>query len=181
MAYQTNKENQGFEELEVYRASREFRKKMYSVARRLPEIEKYGLAGQIRRAAVSQTNNIAEGHGRYHYLDNIKFLLNSRGTLAELVDDLDVCLDEGYLPSNELHTLKQDAYSVARLTNGYIRYLRDRKAGETLGVRESASDYIVPDEDPFSPQALDWLPELLAEHSMSQTNYQLPVTNYQSP
>jgi four helix bundle protein len=36
---------------------------------------------QMRRAALSLTNNIAEGHGRYHYLDNIKFVLISRGAL----------------------------------------------------------------------------------------------------
>ncbi len=41
---------------------------MYRVAKQLPDIEKFGLAGQIRRAALSLTNNIAEGHGRWHYL-----------------------------------------------------------------------------------------------------------------
>jgi hypothetical protein len=56
-----------FEDLDVYRAAREFRKAMYDVARRLPDIEKFGLSSQVRRAAVSVTNNIAEGHGRYHY------------------------------------------------------------------------------------------------------------------
>ena len=61
-----------FENLEVYKTAREFRKKMYAVAQKLPDTEKFGLVSQIRRAAVSLTNNIAEGHGRYHYLDQIK-------------------------------------------------------------------------------------------------------------
>src|SRR5467141_345137 len=77
-----------FEDLEVYKAAREFRKKMYGVARRLPDFEKFGLASQIRRAAVSLTNNMAEGHGRYHFLDELKFLLQARGSLEELIDDL---------------------------------------------------------------------------------------------
>ena len=64
-----------FEDLEVYVVAREFRNAMYRVAKTLPEIEKSGLASQMRRAAVSLTNNIAEGHGRYHYLDQIKFTL----------------------------------------------------------------------------------------------------------
>jgi four helix bundle protein len=68
-----------FEDLEVYQIAREFRKAIYHVARRLPDIEKFALANQIRRAAVSLTNNIAEAHGRYHYLDQIKFLRQSRG------------------------------------------------------------------------------------------------------
>jgi len=54
---------QTFEDLEVYQVAREFRKAMYRVAKRLPEIEKFGLVSQVRRAALSLTNNIAEGHG----------------------------------------------------------------------------------------------------------------------
>jgi hypothetical protein len=54
------KHYQTFEDLEVYQVAREFRKAMYRVAKRLPEEEKFGLASQIRRAAVSLTNNIAE-------------------------------------------------------------------------------------------------------------------------
>src|SRR5437763_7147494 len=84
-----------FEDLEVYEAAREFRKRMYRVARRLPEEEKFALANQIRRAAVSVTNNIAEGHGRFHFLEQIKFMIQSRGSLEELLDDLNVCADEG--------------------------------------------------------------------------------------
>ena len=53
-----------FEDLEVYQVAREFRTAMYGVTRRLPAIEKFELASQIRRAAVSLTNNIAEGHGQ---------------------------------------------------------------------------------------------------------------------
>ena len=140
-----------FEELEVYKAAREFRKKMYGVAKRLPEIEKYGLAGQIRRAAVSVTNNIAEGHGRYHYLDNIRFLLQSRGSLAELMDDLNVCLDEGYLSPADVESLKAEGSSAHRLINGYIRYLRDQKAGANLPIHESSPPYSadLPEEPPI--------------------------------
>ena len=54
-----------FEDLEVYRLAREFRKLMYGVNRKVPSFEGFGLASQIRRAAVSFTNNIAEGHGRW--------------------------------------------------------------------------------------------------------------------
>ena len=62
---------------------------MYRVAKRVPDIEKFGLASQMRRAALSLTNNIAEGHGRFHYLDQIKFTLQSRGSLEELIDDFE--------------------------------------------------------------------------------------------
>ena len=126
-----------FEDLDVYKKAREFRKRMYAVARKLPDSEKYELGRQIHRAAVSLTNNIAEGHGRYHYLDEIKFQLQSRGSLAELLDDLNVCQDEDYLPITEIVELKERAKEVQRLINGYIRFLRERKAGASLVVRES--------------------------------------------
>src|SRR5213595_408210 len=89
-----DKHYQTFEDLKVYQVAREFRKAMYRVARRLPEEEKFALANQIRRAAVSLTNNIAEGHGRFHFLEQIKFMLQARGSLEELLDDLNVCTDE---------------------------------------------------------------------------------------
>ena len=129
-----------FEDLDVYKKAREFRKRMYAAARKLPDFEKYELGRQIRRAAVSLTNNIAEGHGRYHYLDEIKFQLQSRGSLVELLDDLNVCQDEDYLPTTEIVELKERAKEVQRLINGYIRFLRERKAGASLTVRESAGE-----------------------------------------
>ena len=129
-----------FEDLDVYQKAREFRKRMYAAARKLPDFEKYELGRQIRRAAVSLTNNIAECHGRYHYLDEIKFQIQSRGSLAELLDDLNVCQDEHYLPTAEIVELKERAKEVQRLINGYIRFLRERKAGVSLTVRESAGE-----------------------------------------
>src|SRR6266513_1019910 len=125
-----------FEDLEVYKSAREFRKKMYGVARRLPDFEKFGLASQIRRAAVSLTNNMAEGHGRYHFADQVRFFLGSRGSLQELVDDLNVCDDEKYLESENVAELKKEGWRVLGLINGYLRYLRDRKADERSIVRE---------------------------------------------
>jgi four helix bundle protein len=119
---------QTFEDLDVYRVSREFRKRMYALARRLPEFEKFGLCSQMRRAAVSLTNNIAEGHGRFHYPDQIRFILHSRGSLEELVDDLNVCLDENYVSADEVATLKEQARGVLILINGYLRYLRSHSS-----------------------------------------------------
>ena len=142
-----NKPYQTFEDLEVYQAAREFRKAMYRVVRGLPEIEKFGLAGQIRDAAVSLTNNIAEGHGRFHFLDQIKFMLNSRGSLEELLDDLNVCLDENYLPAEEVEALKSDGWRVHKLINGYIRFVRSRIDEKSSRVKESPADQVFAEEE----------------------------------
>jgi four helix bundle protein len=126
-----------FEDLEVYRVARQFRQAMYSLANQLPDIEKFGLASQARRAALSLTNNIAEGHGRYHYLDQIKFMFQSRGSLQELMDDLNACEDECYLPQGRIDSLKQDGWRVRQLIDGYIGYLRKRKS-DSSKIKEEA-------------------------------------------
>ena len=150
-----------FEDLEAYQVAREFRKAMYGVTRRLPSFERFELASQIRRAAVSLTNNIAEGHGRYHYLEQIKFTLQARGSLQELIDDLNVCLDEKYLPAEEANKLKQEGWRVYQLLNGYIRYLRERKAGATLALHEVSPAYGMTEDE---------LDSILAESPVQRFN-----------
>jgi four helix bundle protein len=126
-----------FEDLTVYQAARAFRKAMYRVAKELPEIEKFGLVSQIRRAALPLTNNIAEGHGRFHYLEQIKFLFQARGSLQELIDDLNACEDEKYLTTDRIQALKQESWRIRQLIDGYIGYLRNRKTADSK-VREDS-------------------------------------------
>ena len=116
-----------FEDLEVYKAAREFRKRIYQLIKELPAEEKYNLASQMRRAALSLTNNLAEGHGRYHFQENIQFCRISRGSLMELIDDLNLCIDEKYFSIDYLEELKQEAYRINKMLNGYIAYLKKRK------------------------------------------------------
>jgi four helix bundle protein len=131
-----------FEDLEVYQAARKFRKAMYRIAKQLPEAEKFGLVSQMRRAAVSLTNNIAEGHGRYHYLDQIQFTLHSRGSLEELLDDLNVCEDEQYVPVDEIAPLREGGWRVRQLIDGYVRYLRRQNTDSSgSSVREHSPRY----------------------------------------
>ncbi|MBI3586502.1 MAG: four helix bundle protein [Ignavibacteriales bacterium] len=125
---QTNtKGSYSFEDLEVYKAAREFRKKIFDLIKSLPSEEKFNLASQMRRAATSVTNNVAEGHGRYHYQENIQFLRQARGSLEELIDDLNICLDEKYFPEDRLNQLKEEGFNLLHRINGYIAYLRKKK------------------------------------------------------
>jgi four helix bundle protein len=143
----SNKAYRTFEDLEVYQLARGFRKAMYAVNRRLPDIEKFELGSQIRRAAVSLTNNIAEGHGRFHYLEQIKFCLNARGSLEELLDDLIICEDESYLPVTDIAPLKENGWRVHGLLNGYMRWLRQQKRGATIVLREDSPAYAWTDRE----------------------------------
>jgi four helix bundle protein len=116
-----------FEDLEVYKAARDFRKKIHQLIKRLPEEERHNLIGQMRRAATSLTNNIAEGHDRFHYQENIQFLRQSRGSLKELLDDLNIRLDEGYIPEDEISNFKKEGFDLVHQINGYGAYLRQLK------------------------------------------------------
>lgn len=118
----------GFEDLDVYKAGRAFRIRILKLVRLLPPEEKYALAMQMRKAAVSITNNIAEGYGRGNWQEAIQFCRISRGSLMEIVDDINVCIDERYAKKEHLLNLKEDALDVLRLLNGYIGYLGKKKS-----------------------------------------------------
>lgn len=147
-----------FENLEAYQAARNFRVALYAVARKLPDFEKYDLAGQIRTAAVSLTNNIAEGHGRFHYADQIKFMLQARGSLEELLDDVNVCADEQYISATEAAALKREGLRVGHLLNGYLRHLRKKLSPSNLLLRETPLGYQTESASPLFPDALPPLP-----------------------
>jgi len=110
-----------FEDLDVWKVGRELRKELYSVADRLPEKESYNLAAQIRSAAISLTANIAEGYGRFHFKENIRFCRMSRGLAYELLDHLTTCKDQGYLKEKDYQDLYAGLSRFSQLPNGYIR------------------------------------------------------------
>lgn len=84
-----------FEGLQCWQVGRELRVEISKVIKTFPKEEKLELVSQMKRASRSVTNNIAEGFGRYHYQDFIRFCRISRGSLTELSDHLIIALDEG--------------------------------------------------------------------------------------
>jgi four helix bundle protein len=116
-----------FEDLEVYKLAREFSRKVGQLIRNLPQEEGYNLKNQIRRAKLSVTNNIAEGFGRYHYQENIQFCRQSRGSICELIDDFNECFDSGYIDQGYRDQLKNDAYHLIKVLNGYIAAIKRQK------------------------------------------------------
>lgn len=116
----------GFEDLEVYQVARDFRNRVFNLVKQLPAEEKYVLSPQMKRAALSITNNVAEGHGSRSFRHNISYLYRSRGSVTELQDDINACEDQGYFEKEHLDDLREHSVRVAKLINGYIAYLRKR-------------------------------------------------------
>ena len=95
----------------------------------LPAEEKFALAQQMRRAAISVTRNIAEGYGRHHWQENTPFCRHARGSLMELIDQTNVCQNQGYAQPAHLADLKdKDGLMLLKLLNGYIAYLQKQKS-----------------------------------------------------
>lgn len=83
------------------------------------------------RASRSSTACIAEGYGRFHYQENIQFCRQSRGSLYELIDHIDVALECGYLNNNSAESLMQEVKTAVRILNGYIKFLKKQKEQST--------------------------------------------------
>lgn len=123
------KEMRGFEDLECYQLAMKVFHEAYRVASLLPPEEKYNLADQLRRAATSVLLNIAEGYGRYHYLDCLRFYYQARGSLTEVLSALIACDDRQYTKS-EISQQRELCHSALRSLNGYIRYVRGQQQGK---------------------------------------------------
>ena len=91
-----------FTDLEVWKQSRKIRNWVSDIVRKFPSEEKYRLTDQIIRSSRSIGNNIAEGHGRFHYQDNIRFCIMARGSLSETLDHLMIALDEKIITEETL-------------------------------------------------------------------------------
>ena len=114
-----------FEELECWNECRELRLFIVrEVVPTLPSEEKYRIADQLIRAARSTTANIAEGYGRFHYMDNAKFCSNSRGSCWEVLDHLITAYDEKMITEDLLSKGRGLVKKAVRLLNGYMHYLK---------------------------------------------------------
>ncbi|MCC7119756.1 MAG: four helix bundle protein [Anaerolineales bacterium] len=148
------KEMRGFEDLDCYKLALQVFREAYRVVDLLPAEEKYNLADQLRRAATSILLNIAEGYGRYHYLDCLRFYYIARGSMMETLSALIACNERGYT-SGILEKQRELCHSALRSLNGYIRYVRGQQQGrQEYGERilkEDAPEYKIDDLDLDEP------------------------------
>ena len=112
-----------FEDLECWKKARRLRIKISELAKTFPNDEKFGLTSQIVRAIRSVSHNIAEGYGRFHFRENAQFCRTSRGSLYEVLDQVIVTNEEGYITENVLKEIRKDILENIKILNGYINYL----------------------------------------------------------
>ena len=120
-----------FEDLEVWQKGKTLTIRIYEIAAHFPKDEVYGITSQIKRAALSVPANIAEGFGRYHFLDKAKFYLNARGSLYELKSHLLIAKDLRFIADAEAANVVQIIEELSLQINNLINATRRLKNRET--------------------------------------------------
>lgn len=107
-----------FQNLEVYKLGKQIVKEIYSITKKFPGDEKFCLVNQMNRAAISVPSNIAEGTARGTIKDKVHFLNIAYGSLMELVCQMEIALDLGYVNREENERLISKAKNLSvKLSN----------------------------------------------------------------
>lgn len=120
-----------FEDLIVWQNAHKLVLEIYRISSKFPARESYSLTDQLRRSALSISANIAEAHGRFHYLDKIKFLFNARGSLEETRNHLIVCKDLGYITEEEFDILNSAYKGLTIGLNKFISAIRNKSISKS--------------------------------------------------
>ena len=116
-----------YRDLTVWQKAMVLTSATYDLTGRFPRHELYGLTGQIRRAAVSVSANIAEGRGRFYRGAFAHHAAIARGSLMELDTQLEIAIRLKYVETTEVEQLLQLIDEVSRMLTTLIRKLRRPK------------------------------------------------------
>lgn len=112
-----------FTDLEIWQLASTIIAKVYKLLNTFPADERYGIVSQCKDSTVSIAANIAEGFGRYHYKDKIKFYYNSRGSLEETRSHLLISKNIGFITGKNIDLSEEiflDLNKLAAKLNSFI-------------------------------------------------------------
>jgi len=104
--------------------------RIYALTAKLTSDERFGLVQQLRRSAISVPSNIAEGHARGATRDFARFIAISRGSLAEIETQIELCLALGMLNDDDATPVLACCDEIGRILRG-LRKALDNKLAET--------------------------------------------------
>ena len=110
-----------FEDLIVWKKAHQFVLMIYSLTKKLPKEEQFGLVSQFRRAAVSIPSNIAEGYKKIGKKDKLRFFNIAQGSIEECRYYLILVKDLGYVENTI--TEREALIEVSKLLNAYCKSL----------------------------------------------------------
>jgi four helix bundle protein len=115
-----------YRDLEVWRRSIDLVEAIYRASSAWPSDERFGLTGQVRRAAVSVPANVAEGAARQGTREFLQFLGVAKGSLAEVETHLILAERLEYLAAQKSETLLASAAEIGRMLSGLTKSLRSK-------------------------------------------------------
>ena len=107
-----------FRKLEVYQNAKNLSRYICGLLQNYPMEERFGLCNQIRRAAMSIAINIAEGFGRFSSKEKAHFIEIAFGSLTEVICELELSLDEGYISQNEFYCAEEQLIVISKQLSG---------------------------------------------------------------
>lgn len=111
-------------ELDVWRNAVDFVTSIYEMTRAYPKEEQYGIVSQIRRSAVSVPSNIAEGAGRGHSKEYVRFLYIAQGSLSEIETQIIISQKLKYISEVEFDSIISRVKVIQKQLSGLIKYLK---------------------------------------------------------
>jgi four helix bundle protein len=111
----------GFQKLEIYHLSKDIVKDNYRLVKKFPNEEKFALVQQMNRAAVSIPSNIAEGTSRKSNKDKAHFINIAYGSLMELICQMEISLEIGYIEQREYDDFVKKSKNLAVKMSNYLR------------------------------------------------------------
>lgn len=115
-----------FKDLRVWQKSYALTLDVYRNTASFPSEELYGLTSQIRRAAASIPSNIAEGYWRGHTSEYIRFVSIAYGSLAEVLTQLMLSRDLGYMDETSYNSVSSQYEDLERMLAALIRSLKSK-------------------------------------------------------
>lgn len=116
-----------YEDLLVWQKAMNLVEKVYKLVRVLPKEENFGIAMQMRRAAVSIPSNIAEGQSRRTTKEFINFLSIANGSNAELSTQIKICIRLGYITELQADESIKLCEEVSKMLFALVTKLQDEK------------------------------------------------------
>ena len=116
-----------FEDLKCWQLARELVELVFQACEEGKLSKDFETRGQIKRAALSAMNNIAEGFGRFGNKDFIRFLDIAQSSSTEVKSITYALEDMEYLSPTKINQIREKAEETKNTTLAFIRYLRKRE------------------------------------------------------